>query len=178
MKAPSDYIGPSVVFGTALAQPDETEKAGLPLVREIRDEQSWIPTAHKKDFVPGPIPPSLRTRSAVIRPHGSRPTCARAGPRYIIPCSCTSLGSSLSRSGSTNSFLAKFIRCETDCDTATGTLRIRFSPNWKTLWEDDFVSDFREHCPTRPGPAGGRSHLGAGRCRIGECHRADRGPAY
>lgn len=59
LKAPSNYIGPSLVFGTDVAQPDEDATAGLPLVREIVDEESWIPRSHKKDFAPGPVPASL-----------------------------------------------------------------------------------------------------------------------
>ena len=59
LKAPSNYIGPSVVFGTEVAQPDEDGRAGLPLVRDVIDEQDWLPRAHKKDFAPGPLPASL-----------------------------------------------------------------------------------------------------------------------
>ena len=59
LKAPSNYIGPSVVFGTDIAQPDEEVSAGLPLVREILDEEPWIPPNHKKEFAPGAIPASL-----------------------------------------------------------------------------------------------------------------------
>ena len=59
LKAPSNYIGPSVVFGTRVLQPDEDGRAGLPLVREVADEQAWLPRAHKKDFAPGPLPESL-----------------------------------------------------------------------------------------------------------------------
>ena len=59
LKAPSDYIGPSTVFGTNEALPDEDEQAGLPLIREVTDEELWLPRRHRKSFVPAGIPPSL-----------------------------------------------------------------------------------------------------------------------
>jgi hypothetical protein len=59
LKAPSNYIGPSLVFGTDVELPDEDVPAGLPLVREIADEEAWVPRTHKKEFTPGPIPASL-----------------------------------------------------------------------------------------------------------------------
>jgi hypothetical protein len=59
LKPPSNYIGPSLVFGTDVAQPDEEATAGLPLIREIADEEAWIPRIHKKELIPGPTPGSL-----------------------------------------------------------------------------------------------------------------------
>lgn len=68
LKAPSNYIGPAIVFGTKQLQPDEDKRAGLPLVREVTDEDGWIPRNHKKSFMPGPLPASLvaALRSFVI----------------------------------------------------------------------------------------------------------------
>ena len=60
LKAPSNYVGPSVVFGTGREGPDLSRPAGLPLTRDITDEDGWLPRWHKKDFVPGPLPESLR----------------------------------------------------------------------------------------------------------------------
>ncbi len=61
LKPPSDYIGPSIVFGhpgdeSAGIAPQER----LPMYKEVRDATPWIPSPHKKDHVPGPLPVSLR----------------------------------------------------------------------------------------------------------------------
>jgi len=61
LKSPSDYIGPSVVFG----HPGD-ESAGipcqspLPMYVPIHDSDAWIPGRHRRDFIPGPLPASLR----------------------------------------------------------------------------------------------------------------------
>lgn len=60
LKAPSDYVGPAIVFG----HPGD-DSAGiarqepLPMYVEVRDAQPWIPTPHKKHHSPGPLPESL-----------------------------------------------------------------------------------------------------------------------
>jgi hypothetical protein len=61
LKAPSDYVGPSVVFGhpgddSVGLSPQEA----LPMYLDVRDTQPWVPTPHKKDHVPGSLPESLR----------------------------------------------------------------------------------------------------------------------
>jgi len=61
LPAPSNYVGPSRVFGlkedvTRNIEPLEP----LPMVRHIRDWETWMPDKHKKEFVPGSIPESLR----------------------------------------------------------------------------------------------------------------------
>jgi hypothetical protein len=61
LPAPSNYVGPSRVFGL---QEDVTRNVepleALPMVRRIQDSDVWIPDRHKKDHIPGPIPESLR----------------------------------------------------------------------------------------------------------------------
>ncbi len=61
LEAPDDYIGPGVVFG----QPgDESvgvpERKPLPMFVDVTDADDWMPLKHKKTFVPGPLPSSLR----------------------------------------------------------------------------------------------------------------------
>ncbi len=60
LKAPSDYIGPEVVFGH---DGDESvsvpERSPLPMFVEVNDADRWLPPKHKKDTLPGPLPPSL-----------------------------------------------------------------------------------------------------------------------
>ena len=59
LKAPSNYIGPATVFGLKPETPDQMGRPGLPLVREIKDEETWMPRGHKKTWEPGPLPESL-----------------------------------------------------------------------------------------------------------------------
>lgn len=61
LPAPSNYVGPSRVFGL---KEDVTRNIDpldpLPMVRRIQDWETWIPDRHKKDLVPGTLPSSLR----------------------------------------------------------------------------------------------------------------------
>lgn len=61
LPAPSNYVGPSRVFGLKEDVTRNIEPLDpLPMVRSIRDWETWIPDRHKKDFIPGPMPESLR----------------------------------------------------------------------------------------------------------------------
>jgi hypothetical protein len=78
IKPPSNYMGPAEVFGVVAeehAQEDE-ERRGLPIVRTVDDAQEWIPDKHKKTWLPGPLPPSLKQamRSFIV-------TCAARAAR-------------------------------------------------------------------------------------------------
>ena len=55
LRAPTNYFGPSRLFG------GELDDAPLPLYRQIRDTESWIPDRHKNGHIPGPLPGSVRT---------------------------------------------------------------------------------------------------------------------
>ena len=61
LKAPSDYVGPAMVFGhpgdESLGIPDQPP---LPMHAVIADHEAWLPDKHKKDQLPGPVPASLR----------------------------------------------------------------------------------------------------------------------
>ena len=64
LPAPSNYVGPVRVFGLD-PDPDAGLEGspGLPIVRTnvvMNDYADWIPDKHNKDYVPGPLPPSLR----------------------------------------------------------------------------------------------------------------------
>ncbi len=62
LAAPSDYIGPSKVFGVREAG---GRTGGLPVVNKLEgDHEAWMPTRHKRDHVPlyderPQLPPSL-----------------------------------------------------------------------------------------------------------------------
>src|SRR5262249_513310 len=61
LKAPSDYIGPSLVFGHP---GDESvgipEQLPLPTHVQVADAGAWIPDRHKITHRPGALPESLR----------------------------------------------------------------------------------------------------------------------
>jgi hypothetical protein len=76
-------MGPADVFGVT-AEGDEPERAdrrGLPIVRTVDDAQDWIPDRHRKTWIPGPLPPSLKKamRSFIV---GSSARAAR-GDRTV-----------------------------------------------------------------------------------------------
>lgn len=61
LPAPSNYVGPSRVFGLREDVTRNIEPLDpLPMLRPIEDWELWIPDRHKKDFIPGPMPQSLR----------------------------------------------------------------------------------------------------------------------
>ncbi|MCC6358555.1 MAG: Z1 domain-containing protein [Phycisphaerales bacterium] len=61
LKAPTDYIGPALVFG----HPGD-ESVGLPaqlplpMHVSVTDSSAWLPDGHRNGHVPGPLPGSLR----------------------------------------------------------------------------------------------------------------------
>lgn len=61
LPAPSNYIGPSRVFGLKEDVTRNIEPlAPLPMVRSVQDWETWIPDKHRKDLVPSPMPASLK----------------------------------------------------------------------------------------------------------------------
>src|SRR5262249_33335499 len=66
LPAPSNYVGPDLVFGVE-ADGEEGVEEPLPLIRHVdQEEEGWIEEGHKKNFVPrfegeDRIPPSLET---------------------------------------------------------------------------------------------------------------------
>lgn len=49
LAAPSNYVGPAKVFG---ARADDGRSGGLPLIRQVKDFDQWMPTGHKNGHVP------------------------------------------------------------------------------------------------------------------------------
>jgi hypothetical protein len=61
VEAPSNYVGPSRVFGlTADPDIDMPEQPGLDIVRDLTDYAESYPLKHKMDHVPHELPDSLR----------------------------------------------------------------------------------------------------------------------
>ena len=54
LRPPTNYFGPSRLFGS------ETNDSPLPLYRQIRDAEPWIPNRHRNGYVIGPLPDSVR----------------------------------------------------------------------------------------------------------------------
>jgi hypothetical protein len=59
LRPPSNYLGPTSVFGLERALGEEPARDALPLLREVEDAEAWLPTKHKKDQAVGPLPDSL-----------------------------------------------------------------------------------------------------------------------
>lgn len=62
LKAPTNYFGPTRVFGLGESPEDEGEYIEpLPILRRVDDFESWMPDRHKKEWVPSEdLPASLR----------------------------------------------------------------------------------------------------------------------
>jgi hypothetical protein len=61
LHAPGNYIGPTRVFGLSPVPDSEMEEvASLPIIRQVNDNETFIPSGHKKDHVVPELPHSLR----------------------------------------------------------------------------------------------------------------------
>lgn len=62
LTAPSNYIGPLMIFGVDADPEKGIEKSiePLPIVRKVKDSELFIPRKHKSDFVPHDLPPTLK----------------------------------------------------------------------------------------------------------------------
>jgi len=59
LPAPSNYIGPSEIFGLD-TEDQEDPQFGFPIIRIINDYQRFLPDNHGKEFVPEYLPDSLK----------------------------------------------------------------------------------------------------------------------
>jgi hypothetical protein len=59
LRPPSNYVGPATVFGLARDLGDSTAQEPLPLIREVDDVETWMPTRHKRTLTVGALPASL-----------------------------------------------------------------------------------------------------------------------
>ena len=60
LPAPSNYLGPERVFGLQSGDPDDEDVEAVPIIRKVADYESWMPSQHKRDWVPPePVPASL-----------------------------------------------------------------------------------------------------------------------
>lgn len=59
LPAPSNYIGPSEIFGLDSESQEELQ-SGFPIIRIIDDYQTFLPDNHSKEFIPKNLPDSLK----------------------------------------------------------------------------------------------------------------------
>lgn len=59
LPTPSNYVGPSDLFGLADSHLSTKDADGLPLVKYVTDSEAYFPVPHKKDLVVNALPPSL-----------------------------------------------------------------------------------------------------------------------
>ena len=59
LPSPSNYIGPSEIFGLDSESPEELQ-LGFPIIRIINDYQRILPDNHTKEFIPKFLPDSLK----------------------------------------------------------------------------------------------------------------------
>src|SRR5581483_1698281 len=62
LQPPSNYVGPTKLFGlaTEVVADEESASSGLSLIRYVNDYFQWIPDRHKKGYQPGPLPNSVK----------------------------------------------------------------------------------------------------------------------
>ena len=61
MSPPTNYVGPSAVFGIPGAEaPEGVERPGLPVIRTVTDDDGWLPPSKDSDGPVGPLPGSLK----------------------------------------------------------------------------------------------------------------------
>lgn len=56
---PSNYVGPVRVFGLPDELTGTAQQEQLPVIRNVKDYEPWMPDGHKKDHKPGDLPASL-----------------------------------------------------------------------------------------------------------------------
>ncbi|MEV0269779.1 Z1 domain-containing protein [Hamadaea sp. NPDC050747] len=61
LRAPTNYLGPEKIFGIRFEDSDSDDVPALPVTRPTTDYQDWMPSGHKKDWVPpDELPVSLK----------------------------------------------------------------------------------------------------------------------
>lgn len=60
LPAPDNYIGPERIFGMSDDPMLGAGREGLGLARTVHDWADWVPAKHDKEWIPGPLPDSMR----------------------------------------------------------------------------------------------------------------------
>lgn len=151
LPAPSDYVGPTRVFGLDSASPDDSSK-GLGLVRHVADQAvsvdtisgvAWMPTGHKKEHVPRvdgrrEIPPSLRTAIlSFILASAARRARGQVNVHNSMLIHVTRL--TLVQKEVTNQVIAALKNIENRLKRGDGAVPEPILTELQDLWEQDFL---------------------------------------
>jgi hypothetical protein len=144
LAAPSNYVGPSRVFGL---RAQDGRVGGLPLVRKVDDhvdasgKDGWMPAKHKTDHVPlwqgnDEVPPSLRTAVA----------------SFVLACAARQLRGQGRQHSSMLVHVTRYNSVQEDVRRQVDDLVRRFRQKvqrgferdellegWRGLWESDFA---------------------------------------
>ena len=139
LRPPTNYMGPSIVFGLPSDPAAGIEaKHGLPVVRTVDDVDEWMPNGHRQVHVPGEIPPSLR----------------RAVLSYLLAVAArmargqvnvhNSMLVHVTRFNAVQQIVADQVKEEVDYARqrllrGDGRSKSRILDDFKRLWQDDFV---------------------------------------
>lgn len=133
------YVGPEEVFGLK-ADPDAgtEETKPLPLMREVYDNEDFIPSRHKRDLEVASIPDSLKEAlKAFLLVCAARRIRATGTPHNSMLIHVTRLNDVQSRVKD---------RVEEEVRALTARIMSGTDPltDFKRIWEDDFVPTSRE----------------------------------
>lgn len=139
LPAPSNYVGPAQVFGLEAAPDAAIERsAGVDIIRDANDQDTWLPVDHKKEFVPQVLPVSL----------------IKAIHSFILACAARTARGQGQQHKSMLVHVTRFTRVQgiirDMVRTEVGNIRRRLEfgegaaptlvPQLKELWERDFVA--------------------------------------
>lgn len=140
LPTPSNYVGPARVFGIEAAPEAGIQQKveGLPLIRDIKDAQGWMPDKHKKEHVPGAIPESLKTaiRSFIL-------VCAARAAREQSDLH-NSMLIHVTRFTDVQKKVEEAVRLELTAlqgrlQYGDGNAKSQLADELRVLWESDFV---------------------------------------
>lgn len=140
LKAPSDHIGPSVVFGSpgddSIGLPPQNP---LPMFNSVADASPWMPDKHRRTHEPGPLPESLK--DALLE--------------YILACAARRCRGQIDVHNSMLIHVTRFVDVQgrvhslvsREIETwlhilsfASGDALASLREKMKALWEDDFAA--------------------------------------
>jgi hypothetical protein len=143
--SPSDYVGPSKIFGiTSDPYTDIEEQQGLPVVRVVDDTHDWMPPGHKMDHQP------------TFAGHDSPPDSLLEALRaFILACAARRARGQTAKHNSMLIHVTRFVAVQSRVEQqirreltslqhrlqkGDGNRKPSLLDELKTLWERDFVA--------------------------------------
>ena len=139
LHAPSNYLGPSQVFGLREDSYSDLQKVEpLPLIRIIKETSLLVPNKHKRDFVVGAVPDSLK----------------KALYSFILACAVRYVRGQEKQHNSMLVHVTKYVDIQmqitdklkklmreisNELEMKTGPQYEKLIANLKSLWEQDFL---------------------------------------